>query len=72
MESRDEGLSLWSGAEGWLNAEVDQGFGLDNTLGVAGGLGIHLSLDYQRINNPAYNRDRGPVSIFAVRVHAQY
>jgi high affinity Mn2+ porin len=32
----------------------------------------HLSLDYQRINNPAYNRDRGPVSVFAVRVHAQY
>jgi high affinity Mn2+ porin len=30
------GLSLWSGAEGWLNAEIDQGFGLDNTLGVAG------------------------------------
>jgi high affinity Mn2+ porin len=32
----------------------------------------HLSLDYQWINNPAYNRDRGPVSVFAVRVHAQY
>jgi high affinity Mn2+ porin len=31
-----------------------------------------VSLDYQRINNPAYNRDRGPVSVFAVRVHAQY
>jgi high affinity Mn2+ porin len=32
----------------------------------------HLSVDYQRIENPAYNRDRGPVSVFAVRVHAQY
>jgi high affinity Mn2+ porin len=32
----------------------------------------HLTLDYQWINNPAYNRDRGPVSVFAVRVHAQY
>jgi high affinity Mn2+ porin len=32
----------------------------------------HLSLDYQWINNPAYNRDRGPVSVYAVRVHAQY
>ena len=31
-----------------------------------------LTLDYQRINNPAYNRDRGPVSVYAVRVHAQY
>jgi high affinity Mn2+ porin len=32
----------------------------------------HISLDYQWINNPAYNRDRGPVSVYAVRVHAQY
>jgi high affinity Mn2+ porin len=32
----------------------------------------HLSLDYQWINHPAYNRDRGPVSVFAVRLHAQF
>jgi high affinity Mn2+ porin len=30
-----------------------------------------LSFDYQWIDHPAYNRDRGPVSVFAVRVHAQ-
>lgn len=30
------GARLWSGAEGWINAELDQGFGLDDTLGVAG------------------------------------
>ena len=30
------GARLWSGAEGWLAAEIDQGFGLDNTLGLAG------------------------------------
>jgi high affinity Mn2+ porin len=34
--------------------------------------GAHISLDYQWIDNPAYNRDRGPVSVVAVRVHAQY
>jgi high affinity Mn2+ porin len=33
---------------------------------------LHVSLDYQFVKNPAYNRDRGPVSIFAVRVHAQF
>lgn len=32
----------------------------------------HLSLDYQWIDHPAYNRDRGPVSVFAVRIHAQF
>jgi high affinity Mn2+ porin len=30
------GARLWSGAEGWVNGEIDQGFGLDNTVGVAG------------------------------------
>lgn len=34
--------------------------------------GAHISLDYQWIDNPAYNGDRGPVSVVAVRVHAQY
>jgi high affinity Mn2+ porin len=32
---------------------------------------VHLSLDYQWIGHPAYNRDRGPVSVVAVRLHAQ-
>jgi high affinity Mn2+ porin len=32
----------------------------------------HLGLDYQWVKNPAYNTDRGPVSIFAVRLHAQF
>jgi high affinity Mn2+ porin len=30
------GTRLWPGAEGWINGEIDQGFGLDDTLGVAG------------------------------------
>jgi high affinity Mn2+ porin len=30
------GVRLWPGAEAWVNPEIDQGFGLDNTLGVAG------------------------------------
>jgi high affinity Mn2+ porin len=32
----------------------------------------HLTLDYQWIDHPAYNRDRGPVSVLAVRVHAEF
>jgi len=32
----------------------------------------HVSFDYQWINHPAYNRDRGPVSVVAVRLHAQF
>jgi high affinity Mn2+ porin len=32
----------------------------------------HFGFDYQFINHPAYNRDRGPVSIFTFQVHLQY
>jgi high affinity Mn2+ porin len=34
--------------------------------------GVHLTADYQLVNNPGYNADRGPVSIFAVRFHVEY
>jgi high affinity Mn2+ porin len=30
---------------------------------------VHTSLGYQFINHPAFNRDRGPVSVFAARLH---
>ena len=31
-----------------------------------------VSFDYQFIANPAYNRDRGPASVFGTRVHAEF
>jgi high affinity Mn2+ porin len=31
-----------------------------------------LTFDYQFINNPAYNTQRGPVNAFAVRLHTQF
>jgi high affinity Mn2+ porin len=32
----------------------------------------HVTADYQFINHPAYNRDRGPVSVFGVRLHVEF
>ena len=32
---------------------------------------VSLTADYQYVANPGYNRDRGPVSIFALRLHLQ-
>jgi high affinity Mn2+ porin len=32
----------------------------------------HISADYQFVNNPAYDRLRGPVSVLGVRLHVQY
>ena len=31
-----------------------------------------LTADYQRIENPAYNADRGPVNVFAFRFHSEF
>jgi high affinity Mn2+ porin len=34
--------------------------------------GLNLTLDYQHVVNPAYDAVRGPVEIFAFRVHAEF
>jgi len=31
-----------------------------------------VTLDYQLIGNPAYNRDRGPVNVLGLRLHGQF
>ncbi len=33
---------------------------------------IRLTFDMQAIDNPGYNRDRGPVAVGAIRLHAQF
>ena len=33
---------------------------------------LSIALNYQHVNNPAYNHDRGPVSICGVRVHSEF
>jgi len=30
---------------------------------------VHVAVDYQFVSNPAFNRDRGPVSVFGLRLH---
>jgi high affinity Mn2+ porin len=33
---------------------------------------VFLTFDYQYVETPGYNRDRGPVNVFAFRLHGQY
>jgi high affinity Mn2+ porin len=47
------GARLWQGAEIWLNPEVDEGFGLDDTTGVAG---FPSGLSYKVGSNTPYFR----------------
>ena len=44
---------------------------LETYYELAAASAVHVTLDYQWVGNPAYNRDRGPASIFAVRIHAE-
>jgi high affinity Mn2+ porin len=34
--------------------------------------GTNLTFDYQFVDNPGYNADRGPVSVFSGRLHAEF
>jgi high affinity Mn2+ porin len=34
--------------------------------------GISVTFDFQGVNDPAYNRSRGPVAIAGIRVHFEY
>jgi high affinity Mn2+ porin len=33
---------------------------------------VHATVDYQFVADPAFNRDRGPISIFAARLHWEF
>lgn len=33
---------------------------------------VELAVNFQRVIHPAYNRDRGPVSIFGLRLHTEF
>ncbi|HSH66224.1 MAG TPA: carbohydrate porin [Bacteroidia bacterium] len=33
---------------------------------------LWVSADYQFVQNPAYNRDRGPVHAYALRGHVEF
>jgi high affinity Mn2+ porin len=35
------------------------------------GKGVWLTADYQRIQNPAFNADRGPIDVYAIRFHTE-
>jgi hypothetical protein len=34
--------------------------------------GTWVTLDIQRIQNPAYNADRGPVNVGSIRLHTEF
>jgi carbohydrate-selective porin OprB len=64
------------GGVGFLLGDGRLNYGRENIVEVYYTLhawhGIYPSFDLQHINNPGYNRDRGPVTVPSLRLHVEF
>ncbi|MGD0899402.1 MAG: carbohydrate porin [Thermoguttaceae bacterium] len=71
--SRDQIEFLKAGGMGILNGDGNLTYACEKVLETYYSFPIgktgHFTFDYQFVGDPAFNRDRGPVSVFAVRLH---
>src|SRR5579862_683983 len=74
--SRDHQQYLALGGLGFVLGDGNLNYGRENIVEAYYTLhiwrGIFASLDAQHINNPGYNRDRGPVFAPAARLHVEF
>jgi high affinity Mn2+ porin len=74
--SKEHQVFLADGGLGILAGDGNLSYGWEKILETYYDVGvwktIHATLDYQFITDPAFNRDRGPVSVFGARVHWEF
>ncbi len=74
--SKDHQLYLKSGGYGFIIGDGNLNYGSENIVEIyySAKLFNHffLSADYQFINHPAYNKDRGSVHVFSLRGHINF
>ncbi|MES2689058.1 MAG: carbohydrate porin [Bacteroidota bacterium] len=75
--STDHTAYLDAGGVGFMVGDGKLNYGRENIIELFYKLAIHedhffITPDYQFVINPAYNKDRGPVNIFALRVHTKF
>ncbi len=67
---------LQAGGEDMLDGDGKLSYGWEKTMETYYDFKIwktiHTSVDYQFIVDPAFNRDRGPVSVFGARLHWEF
>ena len=66
LASGGNGFLLGDGRLNYGTEDIFEGYYLAQVLKC-----LAVTFDYQHITNPAYNRDRGPVDIYGVRLHWQ-
>jgi high affinity Mn2+ porin len=68
-------LFLKAGGTGILNGDGNLTYSCEKALETCYDFPIgktaHFTMDYPFVGDPAFNSDRGPVSVFAVRLHWQ-
>ncbi len=71
--SKDHQAFLADGYNGFIIGDGQLNYGRENIAEVFYQAKLfdkyYLTGDYQFINNPAYNKDRGPVNVFSLRFH---
>jgi high affinity Mn2+ porin len=67
---------LKAGGTGILNGDGNLSYtpemSLETYYDIALAKGCNLAFDYQFFGNPAFNADRGPVNVFATRLHWEF
>src|SRR5215475_13903375 len=56
--------------DGFIHAGIEVAYDLFYSVNFAKGL--WFTGDYQHIANPAFNTDRGPLNVFAIRIHGEF
>jgi high affinity Mn2+ porin len=73
---KDHQVYLADGGEGFLLGDGGLNYGRENIVEsyytVHAWRGIYFSPGVQHINNPGYNRDRGPVVVPSLRAHVEF
>jgi high affinity Mn2+ porin len=74
--SRDHRDYLAAGGYGFMIGDGRLSYGPEKIAELYYKAALHrcvwLTADYQFVENPAYNRDRGPVHVFGARLHAAF
>ena len=75
--SKEHQNYLSAGGSGFMVGDGKLNYGREFILELFYNAEIHdqhffVTPDYQFVINPAYNKDRGPVSVFALRVQSKF
>jgi hypothetical protein len=74
--SGDHRQYLQLGGKGFLLGDGNLTYGLEEILETYYTArivrGVYLAFDFQHVNNPGYNRDRGPVLVPSARLHVEF